>query len=98
MNFFPFFRYKNKLFYYVLNEVNIQNHPSVLILSAIHHEIFTAGALEARVRRNSFQGTSWENRVTYGLLYQHTRVVLYLLYIQPKISFNCCIIGYRLAM
>ena len=31
----------------------IQNHPSVLIYSAVHHEVFPAGALEARVRRTS---------------------------------------------
>ena len=29
----------------------IQNHPSVWILQALHHEVFTAGALEARVCR-----------------------------------------------
>ena len=33
--------------------IYIQNHPSVLILSAVHHEVFTAGALEARVCRTS---------------------------------------------
>ena len=33
-------------------------------------------------------GTSWENQVMYGGLCQHTRVVLYLLYTQPEISFN----------
>ena len=38
------------------------------------------------------------NRVMYGGLRQHTRVVLYLLYTQPKISFNYCIIAYRIAM
>ena len=27
----------------------IQNHQSVLIYSAVHHEIFTAGALEAQI-------------------------------------------------
>ena len=31
---------------------------SVLILSAIHHEVFTAGALQARVRRTSAFGAS----------------------------------------
>ena len=40
-----------------------------------------------------FQGTSWENRVMYGGLYQHTREILYLLYTQPEISFNYCIIA-----
>ena len=29
------------------------NHLSVLIYSNIHHEVFIAGALEARVRRTS---------------------------------------------
>ena len=33
------------------------------------------------------------NRVMYGGLYQHTRVVLYLLYTQPEISFNYCIVA-----
>ena len=33
--------------------VCIQNHLSVLIKSAVHHEVFTAGALEGRVRRTS---------------------------------------------
>ena len=26
--------------------IHIQNHPSVLIQSALHHEVFTPGALE----------------------------------------------------
>ena len=33
--------------------VYIQNHPNVSIQSAVHHEVFTAGALEARVCRKS---------------------------------------------
>ena len=33
--------------------IHIQNHTSVLILSAIQHEVFTAGALQARVGRTS---------------------------------------------
>ena len=33
--------------------VTIQKHPSVLILSAVHHEVFTAGVVEARVHRTS---------------------------------------------
>ena len=33
--------------------VYIQNHPSVLIQSALHHEVFTTGALEAQVHRTS---------------------------------------------
>ena len=37
-----------------------------------------------------FQGTSWENGVMFGGLYQHTRVDLYSLYTQPEISFNYC--------
>ena len=36
---------------YVSYVIYIQNHPSVLIYSAIHHEVFTAGAQEARVCR-----------------------------------------------
>ena len=36
-----------------IRQINIQNHPSVLILSAVHHEVFAAGALEARVCRTS---------------------------------------------
>ena len=44
----------------------------------MHHEVFTAGTLEAQVR--GFQGNSWENRVMYGRFCQQTRVVLYLLY------------------
>ena len=31
----------------------IQNHPSVLIQSAVHHEVFTSPALETQVRRAS---------------------------------------------
>ena len=38
-------------------KIHIQNHPSVLILSAVHNEIFPAGALEARVRRTSASRT-----------------------------------------
>ena len=76
-----------------MGTIKIQNDLSMLIQSAIHHEVFTAGALEARVRRKSafrapadecFQGTSCENRVMYSGLYQHMMVVLYLLYSQPK--------------
>ena len=33
--------------------INVQNHPSVLIQSAIHHLVFKAGALGARVSRMS---------------------------------------------
>ena len=33
--------------------IYIQNHPSVLIYFAVHHEVFTAGALEAQVCRTS---------------------------------------------
>ena len=40
-----------------------------------------------------FQGTSCENLMMYCGLYQQTRVVLYLLYTQPEISFNYCIIA-----
>ena len=38
-----------------------------------------------------FQGTSLENQVMYGGLYQHMTVVLYLLYTQYEIFFNYCI-------
>ena len=74
--------------------INIQNHPSVLILSAVHHEVFTAGALKARVHRTSaLRAPAGKNRVMYFGFNQHTRVVLYLIYTQPEISFNCCIIA-----
>ena len=73
--------------------VSIQNYPSVLIKSAVHHEVFTARALEARVRRKiAFRAPAGKKRVMYGGLYEHTKLVLYLLYTQPKISFNYCII------
>ena len=42
------------------------------------------------IRTRASRATSWENRVMYFRLYQHTRVVLYLLYTQAKISFNYC--------
>ena len=29
--------------------IHMQNRPGVLIWSAVHHEVFTAGALEGRV-------------------------------------------------
>ena len=36
--------------------IHMQNRPGVLIWSAVHHEVFTAGALEARVRGTSAFG------------------------------------------
>ena len=36
----------------------------------------------------ALSGHPWENRLMYDGLYQHTRVVLYLLYTQPEISLN----------
>ena len=54
-------------------KVHIQNHPSVLIQSTIHHEVFTAGALEKRVRRTRTLAGSDDNR-----LYQHTRVFAFI--------------------
>ena len=37
----------------ILHAIYIQNHPCVLILSAVPHEVFPVGALEARVCRTS---------------------------------------------
>ena len=34
-----------KYVFFKIYTINIQNHPSVLILSAVHHEVFPAGAL-----------------------------------------------------
>ena len=59
---------------------------------------FTAGALEARVRRTSAFRAPTGKPSDVLQLYQHTRVVLYLLYTQPEISFNYCIIAKRRAM
>ena len=39
-----------------MKETNIQNHTSVLILSAVHHEVFTAGALEERIVERVLSG------------------------------------------
>ena len=69
----------------------IQNHPSVLIKPTVDHEVFTAGALEERVRRTSaFRAPAGETE--WGLC-QQTSLVLYLLYTQPEISFSYCIIA-----
>ena len=46
---------------------------------------FPAGALEARDRRTSTTGTSGENRVMYGGLYQNTRVVC--IYYTPNLKY-----------
>ena len=79
---------------FTVNDKYTKPHLSVFILFTVHHEVFPAGTLEAQVRRTSaFKGTSWENRVMYGGLYQNTRVVLYLLYTQPEISYYYCIIA-----
>ena len=43
-------------------------------------------------------GRQLEKPSDVGGLCQHTRVVLYLLYTQPEVSFNYCIIAYRRAM
>ena len=51
---------------YTKNNINIQNHPSVLIFSAIHHEIFPVGALEAQSVGRVLQDTRLENLVMYG--------------------------------
>ena len=61
----------------------------MLILSAVHYEVFTAGALEARVRRTSaFMAPVGKNRVMYDGLYQHTRVVLYLFINTPNLKYR----------
>ena len=68
--------------------VHIQNHPSVLIKSAVHHEVFTAGAWKHVSIGRVLSGHQLGNRVIYGGLWHHTRVVLYLLYTQTEISLN----------
>ena len=68
----------------------IQNHLSVMIKSTIHHEVFTAGVLEARVHRMiAFRHQLGKPSDVRWILSLH-RVVLYLLYTQPEISFNYC--------
>ena len=51
----------------------------MLTKSAGHHSVFPTWALKALVpRTRDLQGTSCENHVMYGGLYQHTKVLLYI--------------------
>ena len=76
-------------FYYWGGGLHIRNHPSACVdLICLHQEIFTFGALEARVRRtSSFLAPVGKCFSCRPMVCVKKEGSLYLLYTQPKYPF-----------